>query len=215
MRFFNFDNPLFQAINKIVDCLYLSLLWVLFSIPLVTIGASTSAAYYVANKVLRHGRGYVFQQFWQSFKSSFKQGLAAWLIYVALMIILLLDIRLIGMFLSGAPLLIFRSVFLLMMLVLVMMAQYVFPYIARFTLPLKKIISNSLLLAIRHLPWTILLVLLSVVCILLPMIIPFALFITPCVWAILASLILERIFKRYMTEEDRAMEEKLNRIDLN
>ena len=47
-RFFNYDSPLFSSINKIVDCVFLSLLWFVFSIPIVTMGASTSALYYVA-----------------------------------------------------------------------------------------------------------------------------------------------------------------------
>lgn len=211
MRFFNFDNPIFQGINKLVDCVFLSFLWVIFSIPLITIGASTSAAYYTANKVLRHDRGYVFQQFWASFKSSFKQALVTWLLFVILITLMLMDIRLLGLFFpSGMMLVIARSIFLLLILVILMTAQYVFPYIARFELSVKNIITNSLFIAFRHLPWTILLLLILAICLLLAYIIPLMIFVVPCIWAIFASLIIERIFKKYMSEEDKEKEERLN-----
>jgi len=210
-KFFNLDNPVFQGINKLVDCLFLSVLWVLFSIPVITIGASTSAAYATATKVLRHDRGYVFRQFWTSFKSSFKQATIAWVIYVVLALVLVADTRLMGYFLpEGTAQTIFKAVFFMMLFIMVMVAQYLFPYIARFELGLKHIALNSLLIAIRHLPWTILLVLISAAAIFLGYLIPLFIFIMPCVWALLASLILERIFRRYMSEEDRAKEEKLN-----
>jgi len=35
---FSYDNKFFQAINKIADCFFLSVLWVLFSIPIITAG---------------------------------------------------------------------------------------------------------------------------------------------------------------------------------
>ena len=38
-QLFNYDNGLFRAVGKAVDAFYLSLLWVLFSLPVVTIGA--------------------------------------------------------------------------------------------------------------------------------------------------------------------------------
>ena len=38
---FNYDNKFFRALSKLVDCVLLSALWVIFCIPVFTIGAST------------------------------------------------------------------------------------------------------------------------------------------------------------------------------
>lgn len=210
-KFFNLDNPLFQGINKFVDAMFLSLLWLLFSIPLITIGASTSALYYTANKVIRHNRSYVFREFWGSFKSCFKQSTAAWLIFALTTMILQMDIRLMRYIIGeGATQTIGIAFFYAVQVIMIMIAQYVFTYIARFSLPLKEIVRNSLILAFRHLPWTILLVLLEVVSVLLVMLIPLLVFLVPCVWGTTASLILERIYKKYMSEEDLERENKLN-----
>ena len=212
-HFFNYDGPLFTAINKFVDCLFLSVLWVAFSIPIVTIGASCTAAYYTANKVLRHSRGYVFIEFWGCFKSSFKQSTIIWLIFAAIGLILYTDIRLIGIIVGEGTLMetIAKAFFYAMFFLLIMLAMYVFPYIARFEIGLKNVVKNCMYMATRHILWTLLLVVITAVSgFFIYLIPPLAIFIVPGIDALLATLVIERIFKKYMSAEDIAKEEKLN-----
>lgn len=212
-HFFNYESPLFTAINKFVDCLFLSALWFVFSIPVVTIGASSTAAYYTANKVLRHSRGYIFREFWGCFKSSFKQSTIMWLIFAVIGLILYTDIRLIGMIVGVGTLMetIAKAFFYAMAFLLIMLAVYVFPYIARFEIGLKIVVKNCMYMATRHILWTLLLIIITAAAGFLIFIIPpIAIFIVPGLDALLATLILERIFKKYMTPEDIAKEEKLN-----
>lgn len=51
MKFFSVDSPLYRFLSKLLDVIRLNFLWILFSIPLVTIGASTVAALSVALKM--------------------------------------------------------------------------------------------------------------------------------------------------------------------
>ena len=60
---FSYDNKVFDVINKIVDWLFVSLLWLLFSLPVVTVGASTTALFETVHKVIRRGKGYVWRTF--------------------------------------------------------------------------------------------------------------------------------------------------------
>lgn len=46
---FKYDSPFVQICNKIVDCICLSVLWLVTSLPVLTIGASTTALYYAIN----------------------------------------------------------------------------------------------------------------------------------------------------------------------
>ena len=64
---FSLDGPLMQLLNKLADLLTLSILWLLGCLPIVTIGASTTALYYAVMKMIR-GEGRVSSNF---FKSSF------------------------------------------------------------------------------------------------------------------------------------------------
>lgn len=66
---FNYDGPLMSGLGKLADLIILNLLTLLFCIPIVTIGASITAAHYVALKI-RRGEGYVVKNFWKSFKEN-------------------------------------------------------------------------------------------------------------------------------------------------
>ena len=57
---FNYDNKVFEFINRVVDTMFTTLLWVVFSLPVITLGASTTAFYEVVHKVLRKNKGYVW-----------------------------------------------------------------------------------------------------------------------------------------------------------
>ena len=90
---FNYDNPFWRFIGKLCDVMILNVLWVLCSIPVVTMGASTTAVYYVTLKLVRDEDGYTFRSYFRSFKENFKQATAIWLLLLGTGIILLIDIR--------------------------------------------------------------------------------------------------------------------------
>ena len=80
-RFFNADNGVMRALSKIFDIGWLSLIYVVFCIPLITIGAATTSLYYVSAKVLRRGRSYVWTEFWRSFKQNFAPATLIWVVF--------------------------------------------------------------------------------------------------------------------------------------
>lgn len=85
---FNYDNVLIRMLNRLGDLIILSLTFVLFSLPIVTIGASITALYYTAMKSLALEDGYIFKFFVKSFKDNFKQSTILWLISVAVLTVL-------------------------------------------------------------------------------------------------------------------------------
>ena len=69
---FNYDNPVWRFIGKLGDLIILNILWMITSIPIVTIGASTTALYYVTLKLVRDEDGYTIKSFFKSFRDNFK-----------------------------------------------------------------------------------------------------------------------------------------------
>lgn len=208
---FSLDNPLMQGINKVIDCIFLSILWVIFSLPLITLGASTSALYYTANKTIRNGRGYVWQQFWKGFKSSFKQGTLLWLLFGFIALILYNDAKIVALIWEDKPFTFGAQVFFyVLMAVVLLIVMYIFPYVARFSAPFKSVIKNCMYMMVRHLPMTILAALVVLLSIFLMWLIPIAVLFIPTLGALVCTFIFERIFVRYMSDEDRAREQKLN-----
>ena len=63
-----YDGPVMMAINKLVDYMWLNILFIVCSLPLFTIGASTSAKYYVAMKFTRGEDTTVTRAFFKAFK---------------------------------------------------------------------------------------------------------------------------------------------------
>lgn len=71
-RGLNYDNKILSIVNTAVDMLILGIFWFVTSIPLVTIGASTTAVYYTVNKCIRNKKSYAYVEYWKAFKSNLK-----------------------------------------------------------------------------------------------------------------------------------------------
>ena len=80
---FNQDSTFMTILNKAADMVILSVLWCVCSLPLLTIGASSSALYHTAVKVIRQGRGYAFSAFLTSFRQNLKQTIPLTLLLAA------------------------------------------------------------------------------------------------------------------------------------
>lgn len=214
--FLNLDNKFFQGVGKVVDCIWLSILWLIFSIPVITSGAATTALYYTVNKVVRNGRGYIWQEFWSSFKSNLKQSTLIWFIVTIIYAVLGFDLYVMyQMAKAGDKLGSFYMVFVVLIALVTMWVFYLFPYLARFVNTTKQILKNSAYMAIFNLPWTIVLFVLFLAVVMGLIYMPPIIMVVPAVYTLLKNLILEKIFKKYMSPEDIAAEEERNREYFN
>lgn len=211
-QFFNVDNKFFKAISKIMDCIWLSLLWLLCCIPIVTVGAANTALYYAVNKAIKHDRGYVTREFFVAFKTNFKQSTIIWLIFLILYIWLGIYYVLMRAYAqAGVGIGQIAIVFLIFAMLITMWGFYVFPYIARFENATKMILKNTALICINHAPWTLLITIIFIVMWSGIYLVPPMALVMPVLYNLLKNVILERVFKKYMTPEDLALEEERNR----
>ena len=79
-HFFSSEGPLMTYLIKIRDWMFLSVLWLVCSIPVITVGVSTTALYYVTLKMAKNEEVPVFKSFFKSFKDNLKQGILLTLI---------------------------------------------------------------------------------------------------------------------------------------
>ena len=155
-KFLNSDNGVMRALSKIFDMGLLTLIYLVFCIPIVTIGAATTSLYYVSAKVLRHNRSYVWREFWSSFKTNFLQSTIVWVITAILIVLLFFNFQIVnvsadakGGYLIGA--------YLAILFILLCISCYVYPIISRFGTRLSQILRLSLYCAFRHFLHTIVL----------------------------------------------------------
>ena len=89
---FSPDGNLYKLMSTTFDILVIGILWFVASLPIITIGAATTAAYYAMAKVVRFKAGYLIKDFWRGLKINFKQSFFFSLIFVGVIVVLVLDI---------------------------------------------------------------------------------------------------------------------------
>lgn len=158
---FKLDNPIVQFFNKIADIIFLNLLALVCSIPIITIGASWTATYYVTVKMVRGEESYIWKDFFKSFKQNFLQATAIWLINIAVIAVLLADMYIMANgLIKQAPKFLYVAALFTVIVVLIVMV-YVYPVLSHFANTIGKTIKNALLLAVANLPYTVLFVVLT------------------------------------------------------
>ena len=157
MNLFSYDSLFSRFLYFVADIVTLHILWLIYSIPIVTIGASTTALYYSCMKRIRTGEGYVSKNFRRSFRENFRQSTIIWMILLITVTVFICDLH-IGMALdstAGTFMLVSCSVFLIPLLLLCI---YIFPVQAKFENPVFENIKNALIMSIRHFPCSLLLI---------------------------------------------------------
>ena len=202
---FSPDSALMITMAQITDCIFLSLFWLLGCFPVVTIGTSFAALYDATFRGLRKGDKHSWQRFWKVFKENWKAGIVPTVLFLILAFFLgkgmigLWDAAVYGqiswmLFAAGE----FLGVTALGIL------SVLFPVLSRFENSLGMLLKNTLFLALANLPRTILLGILSAAAVLLCARFVFPLFFLPSLAALIASVLIEPMFKPFLPEEDAA-----------
>lgn len=208
---FSENSPLVIGIKKFVDLVLINLLWLICSLPLITIGISTAAFYDVVYKDIWHSRGTAMLDYFSSLRSNARQGFPAGLLFVALAVLLGVDIWMLRRLrAAGSVWGTFWVLLLIFLCCLVIYFIWVCAYIARFRAPLRVILLNTLKLSITHFPVALLTGVLTGACILCIWLWPGMLFFLPVLAMLGCCLLLNRVFRLYMTEEERQTEDERN-----
>lgn len=161
-RLFHLDSPLLKFLSRAVDIVLLNFLFLLFCIPIITIGSSITALYSVLMKMMRDEDNYIVKNFIVSFKRNFTQSTVVWFIMLASGFLLLANITFLGN-LSGVSKIFFASMLFIFGIVYLCILLFIFPYMARYKDTIKKSLLNSLLIGLSNFPYLLLLLILTVV----------------------------------------------------
>ena len=159
-RFFNPDNPIMEFIAKIFDLILLNLIFIFSCVPIITIGASTSALFYVTLKMVRGEDPYIWQNFWKSFRQNFKQGTLIWIFSILVFIFLGMDFYIINSQ-NTSLFAVVRILLWIVCAVALSVFLYVFPVISHFVCTTKQALKNALLMTFGHLPYTLMMLALA------------------------------------------------------
>jgi uncharacterized membrane protein YesL len=162
MKFFSYESKFSQLLLKLCYACYLNLLWAVCSLPIVTIGASTTALYYACLKIIRGEESYAGKMFFRAFKENLKQATVLWLILLGLGIFLgadgyiLYHLRLMS---EGTMSVLWTLILALVIgagVFLVIELEMIFPLLASVENTNKAMLKNAFLIGSHYLFATIL-----------------------------------------------------------
>lgn len=214
---FNLDNGFFRFMGKVCDMILLDILVLILCLPVVTIGPALTALFYVTMKIVRDEEGYVFKGFFKSFKQNFVQGFLLEFIVAAAALILYFDIGVVNNWMTEDNSLLIRLLFFALIgfaLICTVTVVYIFPVLAKFDNPTKKVLVNSVMMAVKHLPNSVLMVVVIVAAGVSVYIYPIMIFFVIGLAAFINSFILRRIFDNYIKvdSEGRILSGETNEI---
>ncbi|PKG21556.1 YesL family protein [Niallia nealsonii] len=143
---FEWNGPLYRFLLKICELMLLNCLFLLFCLPIITIGASTTALYAITLKMVRNEEVNLLAGFIQAVKKNFKQSTAIWIFLVIMGSILYIDYSFLKQYAGPFSLLVHISLFFFSLVYLITIL-FVFPYISRFKNSVKESIGNTLKMA--------------------------------------------------------------------
>ena len=162
-KLFSTENPVWRAMDKMSDLMILNFFFIIFRLPIFTIGASMTALYTVTFKMLDETEGNLFKNFFKAFKSNFKQATVIWLFVLAAGIFLGVDFMM-AYTSTNFFMKIFMVVVGLVAIVYAMFVSWVFPLQCKFQNTIKVTMKNALLMMVIHMfPTTLLITLLNVI----------------------------------------------------
>lgn len=203
------ESGVITAFSKIADTVILCVLWLIFCIPVVTVGASSSALYYAYHKAIRQDRGHLCRTFFGAFKSNFLQATGIWVALFLFAAASLITCCLLGAMRGSVPMMGVFLAFGMMILGFVTAWMLVlFPYQSRFKNSLPDVLKNSAVIAFANILWAMVLVVLFALAVGVTLYdlalgIPAA-----AIYLWLSNMILERIFRKVMTAEEYISEKE-------
>ena len=162
MKFFSYESKFSQLLLKLCNACMLNVLWFLCSLPIVTMGAATTALYYACLKIVREEDSHVAAQFFRSFRQNFRQATQIWLILLGCGLFLGLDgyilyhLRLSSAGTMGVIWTLALAVVIAAAVVLVIVLEHVFPLLASVDNTNRAMLKNAFLIGTHYLFATVL-----------------------------------------------------------
>lgn len=206
MRIFDSDSGFSRFMNILFDILYVGILWLVCSIPLITAGASATAAYYAMAKCVRHRTGYIGQEFWHSFKSNFRQMVPLTILFWLVVVVLSIDFYYVWNNESKFN----NALFVILLFILFVVAGivvYACPILSRFHKKNMELIRTALYVLFRYLPITIAIQIVFVIACVGIFLMPWAVLVIPGVYLYALSYPMEYILGKMMPPVEENSEE--------
>lgn len=182
-RLFSQDSLIFRFLNRFAELIYVNLLMILFSLPVVTVGASIAAGCCLTRQILNDEAGKITASFWQAFRGNWKQATVIWIGELALLVGLLWDYYLLQSWFTEKDYVRVQIGLTVLILLVVSLSTYLYFLISRYDNTLINHIKNAFALFFHYLPRSVLMAVLNALPFVLFLLSPMGFLHTFVVWA--------------------------------
>ena len=144
------QSKLFSVLDVLGNLFVLNLIYILFSLPVITIGASTTAMYSVTIKMVRKEDGPLWAGFVKEFKRSFARATGLWVIILGVLVCVCAQ-YLVVVNVPGTLADIYLVVIVIELLLIFLGIPFIFPLQARYDNDIKTTVKNAFLLSVSGL----------------------------------------------------------------
>ena len=154
MHFFDPDSTASRFLTRIFDLILLNGLFVITSLPVITIGASLTALYRMTLHLPEGTEGPIVRGYFSAFRRNFKPATLVWLPALAILTFLGADLYIIFHYLDKSLRMLQIPVWILLFLT-VSVLIYAFPLLSEYENTIRGLFRNSILLSLANVPFTI------------------------------------------------------------
>ena len=203
------NSWLYKTSQMVGDVVIISVLFLLFCIPVVTIGPSITALYYTVYRKYQKKSDSLSKDFIRSFKDNLKNGIAINLIYLVYLAVAGFNIYFAFNGLGSVKLPDWYTVVsFIPLLPVIFTIPFVYPLLARFSNGIKGTITNSFTLCMINFPKFFLLWIIQLAAIAVSVLFPPAALVTPVASTYLCQMITEKAIANAIRVEQSREETK-------
>ena len=207
MKLFNIESSLMRIFTKVGDLILLNFLWILCCLPVITIGASTTAMYScLLNRSIESS---TVKRFFKSFANNLGQATILLLVEVVVFLLVYVNIRYYMNYLTESPI-VMQVVLMIPSILILTVSSYIFPLQAHFANTIKQTLKNAALISIANFPISVLITAINLLPIII-ILVDVGIFLKGLVFFVIMgtttiayvnSLLLLRVFRKYVTNEE-------------
>lgn len=197
-KLFDINNPVWRFMGRLADIFLLNVLWTVCSLPVITIGASTTSLYYVTLQIAEGKEGYIIRNFFRSFKENFAHSTFVWLIMLALGMFFGWDLYYYYHLPMKTAVVIFWM-FAILAAVYLFILTIIFPLAARVDAGVKKLFFMAFMVSMKNFSWVMLMAVLTICAVAIGVFVfwPVILFLAGGIACVNSFILTKAVFPRY------------------
>lgn len=201
-RFFDPQNSLWYWFGKVPDTLLLSLLWLILSLPVLTLPAASAALYDCVARNMRHDEKGLYRRFFRTFRKELLRSVQIAPVWAILAAVLAFGYRSItAQADQSSTMAVYALVYQISLLIPIAVFFWLIPIESRFVYSFSQLHKTAVAFTFSYLPRTAMLLVLTFLAVTVCRYVPILTILLPALIAVLHSLVIEKVFEAHTPEE--------------